>query len=327
MIVQTQARSFVDSFIWGFLIVFFVPTTLVVASWKAIPGDVFFPVKIAVENVALAIVSPSARTSGSLKILYTERRLGEAQTLMAMKQSVTGLAYFETQMQETKQSILETSDPVVRDQLAKEYVQSLSNMSVDLAKEKSQIDTQTRPSQPSGSTQTYSTNPQDPLIAVQTGSGDQPSAPAVTPSAQGNTSGSTSVSQTIPVLPPAAPFVNQGLNNAQPAGNTQPQQVPQQVPKINNTAPVPPAVAVPNVPLPPQVPVSQTGHIVVPQLPPADIARQITQTQRSVDAVIAEMNKVGPKIDKKEKLLPDETKDDVKKIIDKIKQKKDDTSP
>ncbi len=137
--MAAQFRSFVDSFIWAFLIVFFIPTTLIVASWKASPGDIFYPVKIVVEDVALLVVSPSPQTSGSLRIKYTERRFAEARTLLATKQSVTGLTYLEKQVEVTTQAIAQTSDPQTRQQLAREYVLSLSDISTALVEEKAVV--------------------------------------------------------------------------------------------------------------------------------------------------------------------------------------------
>lgn len=137
-------RSFIDSFSWAFLMVFFIPTTLVVASWKAAPGDIFFPVKIAVEDIALLVVSPSSQTSGSLRIKYTERRFAEAQNLLATKQSVTGLMYLEKQVEATKQAIAQTSDPHIRQQLAREYVFSLADISSALVQEKTAVVAQSK---------------------------------------------------------------------------------------------------------------------------------------------------------------------------------------
>lgn len=202
----SQARTFADSFVWGFLIVFFAPTTLIVASWKAVPGDAFFPVKIGVEKTALFIISPSSLASGSLQIRYTERRLAEAQTLMAIRQSVTGLTYFEKQMKETTDVIIHTKDPKIRGQLTREYKETLANMSVTLAKERAQIvarasnPTTTQNTQPSGGSNTaYIPNADYP-----TAQGNSTNInPRVTPRV------AASAPVTQQALPPPVPQANQ----------------------------------------------------------------------------------------------------------------------
>lgn len=319
MIVQSQARSFADSFMWGFLIVFFVPTTLIVASWKAIPGDVFFPVKIVVEKSALFILSPSSLASGSLQIRYTERRLGEAQTLMAMKQSVTGLTYFEKQMEETKQAILQTSDPKIRGQLAREYAQSLTDISVVLAQQKKQILAQ--PNTPSVSntanaptqnntantgqtrqtTYTY-TNPNTVNMQA-TGNGSGVPTPTPTP-VRSTFSGAQEAPQPI-VTPayvaapvnntgsqPAAAPINSASNNPQPNNNPQPQPAPQ---KEQSAPPPPPPVnsaqtASTEPPPAPNTKINIVANEV--KLSNIDMAQQISLTQKNVDTLISTMNQI-----------------------------------
>lgn len=282
----SQARSFADSFMWGFLIVFFVPTTLVVASWKAIPGDVFFPAKIATEKSALFILSPSSLASGSLQIRYTERRLGEAQTLMAMKQSVTGLTYFEKQMEETKQQILQTSDPKIRGQLAREYAQSLTDMSVVLAKEKklmlaqpntpSVSNTANAPTQNNtantGQTRqtayTY-TNP-NTVNTQATGNGSGIPTPTPTP-VRSTFSGAQEAPQ--PIVTPTYVAAPVNIAGTQPA------------PQKENAAPA----------LPPAPDTKINVVRVEVKLSNVDIAQQISLTQKNVDTLISTMNQIESK--------------------------------
>lgn len=61
-------RKIIDFFSWGFLLLFFIPTGLILASWNALPGDRFYGTKLAFESTLLALAKPSLAASGSLSI-------------------------------------------------------------------------------------------------------------------------------------------------------------------------------------------------------------------------------------------------------------------
>lgn len=121
------------------LVVLFIPTAMIVASWNALPGESMYGTKIALEHVALALASPSYATSGTLQIKYTERRFAEAKQLMASKQSIQGLPYLEKQIAETKKSIKRAPNKQAQIALAKQYINTLTTVSTDLEAQKQTI--------------------------------------------------------------------------------------------------------------------------------------------------------------------------------------------
>lgn len=132
-------RVIIDKILWGMLVVLFIPTVMIVASWNALPGESMYGTKIALERAALALASPSYATSGTLQIKYTERRFAEAKQLMASKQSIQGLPYLEQQIAETKKSIKRTPNKQAQIALAKQYINTLTTVSTDLEAQKQTI--------------------------------------------------------------------------------------------------------------------------------------------------------------------------------------------
>lgn len=129
-------RKILDKLIWIGLFVFFVPTTLVIASWNSLPGDFMFPIKLGLERSLLVIVSPSYEVSGQLQIKYTERRFSDAQRLLAINNSVSGLPYLDQQVEAAKVSIEKAPNVESRQVLANQYIATLTQVSDDLEQQK-----------------------------------------------------------------------------------------------------------------------------------------------------------------------------------------------
>ncbi len=132
-------KIFFDSFIWAFLIVFLVPTLLIVASWNSIPGEVLFPVKLGLEQSLAFVVSPSYAASGQLQIKYTERRFADAQRGLAQQHSVEGLVYLEKQIATTKKTISRVGDTKTKTELTDSYIQTLEDVSAALETQKQTV--------------------------------------------------------------------------------------------------------------------------------------------------------------------------------------------
>ena len=81
-------------------------------------------------------VVPTDQAKGTLQIAYTEQRFSEANRMLADQASVTGLAYVDSQVNTTKQAILATNDPVVKQQLAQKYIADLQTESTQLEQQK-----------------------------------------------------------------------------------------------------------------------------------------------------------------------------------------------
>ncbi|MBI5620449.1 hypothetical protein HY949_01590 [Candidatus Gottesmanbacteria bacterium] len=129
-------REVIDKILWGTLIVLFGPTTMIVASWNALPGEPMYGVKIALEKAALTVASPSYASSGTLQIKYTERRYAETKQLLASRQSIEGLPYLQQQIAETKKMIENAPNKASQVALAKQYINTLASVSTDLEAQK-----------------------------------------------------------------------------------------------------------------------------------------------------------------------------------------------
>ncbi|MBI3577050.1 hypothetical protein HY086_03370 [Candidatus Gottesmanbacteria bacterium] len=144
-------RNFFDSFLWAFLILFSVPTLLIVASWNSLPGDSLFPLKLGLEQSLAFIVSPSYAASGQLQIKYTERRFADAQRSLAERHSVAGLRFLEQQVVTTKTTIERASDTKMKTQFVETYIQTLQDVSAALEQQKqtvTSVGTQVPPQSP-----------------------------------------------------------------------------------------------------------------------------------------------------------------------------------
>lgn len=102
-------RRFLNWFSAGFAAFFSIPTFLILISWNAVPGEALYGLKIALEDVALAITirTPLAST---LSVGYTERRFSEANTLLSQKGSAVGYSLLVAEADESKNIIVSKQD-------------------------------------------------------------------------------------------------------------------------------------------------------------------------------------------------------------------------
>ncbi len=128
-------NNFVDNLIWIILFILLVPSGLVIASWNSLPGSHLYAMKIAAENVLLAL-APTQQAKGELEVAYTERRFSEATTLLNNGSSVEGLANFRSQAEAAKEAIQKAPPGAARNQLAQKYILSLENASAQLEQQK-----------------------------------------------------------------------------------------------------------------------------------------------------------------------------------------------
>lgn len=134
-------KRIIDTTLWGTLILLLGPSMMIVASWNALPGDALYGTKIALERTALAIARPSYTTGTVLQMKLTERRYAEAKQLLASKQSIQGLPYFQQQLAETKKAIEKAPDKQTQVALATQYINTLSTVANELEAQKQTITT------------------------------------------------------------------------------------------------------------------------------------------------------------------------------------------
>lgn len=66
-----------------------VPSTLILASWNAVPGDSTYKLKVGLEKTMLG-VAPSQNLKSTLEIKYTERRFDEVQKVLSTDSNYIG---------------------------------------------------------------------------------------------------------------------------------------------------------------------------------------------------------------------------------------------
>jgi len=75
-------NTVLNRIVWWILVLLAVPTTLILVSWNAVPGDSTYKIKIGLEQLLLNIV-PTADAKTSLNIKYTERRFTEVEKVLS----------------------------------------------------------------------------------------------------------------------------------------------------------------------------------------------------------------------------------------------------
>src|SRR5260221_13742537 len=104
-----RENSWLDNIVWGLLILFLIPSGLVVASWNSLPGSRLYRVKIFMEDALLA-AAPTVQAKGDLHAAYTERRFAEAKKLLVDQSSTEGLVYLNEQVLQAKTNIQNAPD-------------------------------------------------------------------------------------------------------------------------------------------------------------------------------------------------------------------------
>ncbi len=125
-----------DTIVWGFLLLFAVPSVMIVASWNSLPGDQLYGMKLSMEQALLVLASPSYSAKGSLQVKYTERRFSEAKRLLADKASVEGLVYLGNQVDTTKTVIVQAPNAKTQKELAHAYIATLNTVATQLEQQR-----------------------------------------------------------------------------------------------------------------------------------------------------------------------------------------------
>lgn len=130
-------RRLFDGLITAVALIFFVPTTLVLASWNAIPGDGLYPLKTSLENTTLLILSGTPFVP-KVSMQFTDRRLGEATALLDKKGSTVGYDLLVANAQQTQVLISNKNDTISAAQFSKNidnYKKQIEKTKVQVASE------------------------------------------------------------------------------------------------------------------------------------------------------------------------------------------------
>lgn len=178
-------RRLFDGLITAIALIFFVPTTLVLASWNAIPGDGLYSLKTSLENTTLLILSGTPFVP-EVSMKFTDRRLGEATALLDKKGSTVGYDLLIANAKQTQVLIAEKNDTVS----AAEFSKNIDDYKKQIEKTKVQVasEVQTQPNQPTGQTATPA-----PIATVP---------PAAPPPAVGNSGTQNPPAQTVVINVP-----------------------------------------------------------------------------------------------------------------------------
>ena len=287
-------RAVIDKILWGTLLVLFGPTTMIIASWNALPGDPMYGVKLTLEKAALAVASPSYASSGTLQIKYTERRYAETKQLLASRQSIEGLPYLEQQIAETKKMIENAPNKESQVALAKQYINTLASVSTDLEAQK----------------QSY--------VAPQPMRGS-PSLPSANPPPTQNnpTASSTPIPTATSTLSPVptTAAVRTSSTLVTPTATATPTPKP-----TSSPTPVPTTPALATAQNEQKSQISVSNPIPASQ---AVVALQINQTQQDVSRTIADLQAIVENDDKDQKESHRKQKEDQDKKEDKERREKE----
>ncbi len=131
-------RKFLDRLITGLAIVFVIPTTLILISWNAIPGDRFYPIKTEMEDITLALTA-NTRLASAFSLEFTDRRFNEATLLLAKEGSTIGYELLVAEAQQTQAIVLNKQDVKNGSQLIKK----IEEYQTEIEKKQIEIQSQT----------------------------------------------------------------------------------------------------------------------------------------------------------------------------------------
>jgi len=131
----------IDVLIWAVLLFLITPSTMVLASWNAVPGDTAYTWKLSLEQICLKVLSPSDKLQSTTQVKIAERRYGEVAQVLSSEYAVESLNNLNTQLSVTTSGIQEISKTITRDEVTERYITSLKEMSVSLDEQKTKVQT------------------------------------------------------------------------------------------------------------------------------------------------------------------------------------------
>ncbi|MBI4034902.1 MAG: hypothetical protein HY381_00710 [Candidatus Chisholmbacteria bacterium] len=113
-----------------------IPSLLILASWNTLPGDTLYSTKRSLEQVALAILSPSYQAETTLHTKLITRRLEEADITIDKKTSSQGLEELKAQLQLAHAQVDQAPTLVTKKQAAQKLIQTLVTTTQELETKK-----------------------------------------------------------------------------------------------------------------------------------------------------------------------------------------------
>ena len=143
-------KTLLTGFILGLILILFVPATLILASWNAVPGDSIYSVKVGLEKTILGI-TPSDNLKTTLEIKYTERRFSEVEKIISSntnKQEENlneSLANLTNQAIASKNSLQKIQNSEEKTIQTENLIATLESISVKIEEKKQTSDTNINP--------------------------------------------------------------------------------------------------------------------------------------------------------------------------------------
>lgn len=246
-------KRFLDSFLWIAIVILFIPSYMIIASWNSLPGEGLYGTKVALERLALVIASPSYAAESELQLRYTDRRFAEARSLFHDKHSVQGLSYLSDQVKATRDTINKAPNRKTQKELAQLYVQKLTEVSAELESQKNSL----------------TSSPSSKIVAV------VPAKPQTQPS-------QAQVQQTTPVVPQSVQQTTMTKTNTTTTVKTTTSTVFKQQSSSSVSQPTPTQTVIAHV--------STTTTDIEPENMMA--ALEISQTQETIQQTINELQTV-----------------------------------
>src|SRR5258706_1549629 len=102
-------KRVLDALFTAIVLLLAIPSTLILASWNAIPGDKMYPVKSGLEDAVIFIFSGTPLLP-KVSMKFTDRRLNEATVLLSKKGSTVGYDLLVAEARQTQNYIVQKSD-------------------------------------------------------------------------------------------------------------------------------------------------------------------------------------------------------------------------
>ena len=153
-------KRFLDSLFTVVVLLLAVPTTLILISWNAIPGDGLYPLKSGLENIVMAAVSGTS-LAPKVSMKFTDRRIGEATKLLDQKGSTVGYDLLVANARQTQNYIVEKNNI----QAGTQFSQNIDGYKKEIEKKRVEVRAEIQLESPSQTTTTPIATPV-PLVAV-----------------------------------------------------------------------------------------------------------------------------------------------------------------
>ena len=136
-IITTPLRQTINILTLALTGILLIPAGLILASWKAIPGDSLYSTKRTLEKAALILLSPNYHAHTSLQTNLITRRLEEADVSIDKHTSSAGLQELKRQLQQAHAQVEAAPNPQTKQQATRKLVQTLNttNRKLELKKQ------------------------------------------------------------------------------------------------------------------------------------------------------------------------------------------------